>query len=387
MSWEKVKLGQIVKMVTGKTPPTNNLEYFEGEYLWVNPPDFKRKIISESKRTVSRKAIDEKKCTLLPIGTVLLSCIGDIGKIGIIKTIGTSNQQITGLIPNERVCSDYLYYYLLHNKHKLESLANKAVVSILNNERLKELEVTLPPLETQKRIADILDAADALRQKDQELLKKYDELAQAIFIDMFGDPVKNEKGWEVKKLNEVCIGIFGGGTPSKANPEFYKGDIPWVTPKDMKSEIISDSIDHVSEEAISNSSTKLVPPYSVLMVIRSGILKHTLPVAINDKSVTMNQDMKAFIPQPSITNSIFLKYFFNSVSGYLLSKVRAVTADNIEFDEIKYMSFICPPLELQKSFSDIIVNIQKQNNLFVQNNSNSLFLTLLQKAFNGGLEV
>ena len=118
MSWEMVKLGDIVKMVTGKTPPTSNLDYFDGGYLWVNPSDFGSKYIIESKRTITQKAVDEKKCNLLPKETILLSCIGDIGKIGILKTHGSSNQQITGLIAKENVFPDYLFYYLMHNKSK-----------------------------------------------------------------------------------------------------------------------------------------------------------------------------------------------------------------------------------------------------------------------------
>ena len=90
MGWEMMKLGDVVKMVTGKTPPTSNSDYFEGDYLWVNPSDFGQKYIVESKRTITQKALDEKKCNLLPEGTLLLSCIGDIGQIGILKTKGTS---------------------------------------------------------------------------------------------------------------------------------------------------------------------------------------------------------------------------------------------------------------------------------------------------------
>jgi type I restriction enzyme S subunit len=204
---------------------------------------------------------------------------------------------------------------------------------------------------------------------------------------MFGDPVKNEKGWEVKELHFVCKHIFGGGTPSKSKPEYYIGNIPWVTPKDMKSDIISDAIDHINEEAVINSSTKLVPQNSVLMVIRSGILKHTLPVAINDKIVAMNQDMKAFVPNTDLTNAIFLKYFFHRVASFLLSKVRAVTADNIEFEQIKNMQFICPPIKLQNDFSICISNIQKQfeTNLDHNKKTASLFNSLIQKAFNGEL--
>ncbi len=136
---------------------------------------------------------------------------------------------------------------------------------------------------------------------------------------------------------------MGGGTPSKSKPEFYIGDIPWVTPKDMKTKFIRNSIDHINKLAIENSSAKLIPVDSILMVIRSGILKHTLPVAINKVSVTINQDMKAFLPNDKITNTLFMLYFFKVCSYFLLGKVRAVTADNIEFNQIKNLNYILPP--------------------------------------------
>ena len=96
-----------------------------------------------------------------------------------------------------------------------------------------------------------------------------------------------------RPLGEIAE-FRGGGTPSKSRPEFYEeGSIPWVTPKDMKSWIINSSIDRITEEAVDQSTAKLIPASSVLIVIRSGVLKHTLPVGINQIPVTVNQDLKA----------------------------------------------------------------------------------------------
>ncbi len=87
---------------------------------------------------------------------------------------------------------------------------------------------------------------------------------------------------------------FGGGTPSKANPRFWTGGkIPWVSPKDMKSDLITDAKDHITVEAVAQSATNLVEEGSILIVVRSGILQHTLPVAVTQRQVTLNQDLKA----------------------------------------------------------------------------------------------
>lgn len=283
------------------------------------------------------------------------------------------------LQPRNLDCLPKFLYYFFRNINVPNTGYNR------HFKYLKDLKIPLPPIETQKKIASILDAADAYRQKTKALIQKYDELTQSLFLEMFGDPVTNPKGWEVKKIEDVCDKIFGGGTPSKAHPEYYNGDIPWVTPKDMKFEYISDSIDHINQVAVDNSSAKLIPEESVLMVIRSGILKHTLPVAINTRIVTVNQDMKAFIPLYDLTNSVYLKSFFQAISGYLLSKVRAVTADNIEFKQIKELNFICPPINLQNQFAERVQQIEKQKAQAQQSltKAEELFNSLLQRAFKG----
>lgn len=253
--------------------------------------------------------------------------------------------------------------------------------------KYSQIKIKLPPLPAQQKIAAILDQADAIIQNNRAIVQKYDALTQSLFLDMFGDPVKNEKGWETDKVVNVCSKIFGGGTPSKAKPEYFIGNIPWVTPKDMKSEYIFDSIDHVNLKAIENSSAKLIPSGNLLMVIRSGILKHTLPLAINKVDVTVNQDMKAFIPNAGKTNTIFLKYFFQCSSSYLLGKVRAVTADNIEFNQIKELSFPLVPINLQNQFAERVqaIDVQKQQAQLELAKSEELFQSLLQRAFNGEL--
>jgi len=199
---------------------------------------------------------------------------------------------------------------------------------------------------------------------------------------MFGDPISNEKRWQTAPLTAACSKIYGGGTPSKSHPEYYEGSIPWVSPKDMKSDVITDSIDHITEEAIANSTTNLVPEGSVLMVIRSGILKHDLPVAINAVPVTINQDIKAFIPGESITAS-FLRNYFKAIEADVLAGVRGVTADNIDFKSFQQREIIMPPMYLQIAFEDFCKQVDKSK-IAVQkalDEAQVLFDSLMQQYF------
>ena len=97
-------------------------------------------------------------------------------------------------------------------------------------------------------------------------------------------------GWEIKKIKYLLKSV-GGGTPNTGVEEYWDGSIPWVSPKDMKSDEIDNSEDKITEDGLENSTTNLIDPGSVLMVVRSGILKHTIPVGINTIPVTLNQDM------------------------------------------------------------------------------------------------
>jgi type I restriction enzyme, S subunit len=121
---------------------------------------------------------------------------------------------------DETICfPKFVFYYLFGNINLLEEGFKGAGLKHISKGFINNLEIPLPSLSIQKRVVEILDAADALKRKDQELLKKYDELAQAIFIDMFGDPVRNEKGWDIKTIEEIAKkqknsikrGPFGGG--------------------------------------------------------------------------------------------------------------------------------------------------------------------------------
>lgn len=223
---------------------------------------------------------------------------------------------------------------------------------------LKETKIPYPDKPTQAEIVRKLDLVTAILNHRHRELANLDELVKARFVEVFGDPIGNTKGWRKSSLSDVCKKIYGGGTPSKSHSEYYEGTIPWVSPKDMKSNVIADSIDHITEEAISNSTTNLVPEGAVLMVIRSGILKHSLPVAINAVAVTINQDMKAFIPGECITAS-FLRSYFKAIESDVLSGVRGVTADNIDFKNFQRRRIIIPPLDLQNDFEEFCRQVDK----------------------------
>jgi type I restriction enzyme S subunit len=185
-------------------------------------------------------------------------------------------------------------------------------------EDFRRLPLLLPPISEQVTISNFLDhettKIDNLIEKQKQLIELLKEKRQAVISHAVTKglnpdvPMKDSgvewlgevpRHWKLKQIRHLCT-VVGGGTPSKSNPTFWMGNIPWVSPKDMKIDYISDAEDHISESAVKQSSTKLIPVNSVLIVVRGMILSHSVPVAINTNLVTINQDMKALIPNSDV---------------------------------------------------------------------------------------
>lgn len=251
---------------------------------------------------------------------------------------------------------DYLGYSLMF--YDTSGLVNGATRQKLTQAAMREMKIPYRNSDEQKEIVRKIDGVFSLIEKSHLELHHLDQLVKSRFVEMFGAPITNKMGWPCLSLVKTCKAILGGGTPSKSHPEYFTGGIPWVSPKDMKYAVISDSIDHITEEAVAHSTTNLVPKNSVLMVIRSGILKHTLPVAINSVPVTINQDMKAFVPGNGVITE-FLMYYFKAIESDVLAGVRGVTADNIDFKAFQQRTIIVPPLELQNRFAAFVAEVDK----------------------------
>ena len=233
----------------------------------------------------------------------------------------------------------------------------------------------------------MLDAADALRANRRESLAQLDTLLQATFLDLFGDPVTNPKGWEVIVFND--IGTFvSGATPSKARKDYWVGSIPWVSPKDMKVSQIFDSQDHVSELVFDESNLKLLEPGHLLIVVRGMILAHSFPVAINRVPVAINQDMKGISPSNGFDGR-FLMECLHHLKRQVLCEVSTAAHGTKRFDAagMRKISVPLPPLALQHRFAQIVESVEQQKATQRAHLAelDTLFASLQARAFSGDL--
>lgn len=356
-------IGKISRVLqTGKTPPSKIDEYFVREYNWYTPGDIiNKKYLKTSDRHISSLAVKDRKATLYPKNSLLITCIGNIGRVGISTEESASNQQITAIKPNEDVDVNYLYYWFLKNQKLLSLKANKAVVPILNNRSLKEIPFKYPPLKTQERIAAILDDAAALRDKTAQLLKEYDLLAQSIFLEMFGDPVRNPKGWDEVLFNKVLVLRRGFDLPIQSR---IKGKVPIIASNGI--------LDWHNEFKVKGPG---------IVTGRSGTLGKVHFVETDYwplNTALYSQDLNG-------NNPIYLLYLLKNFRVERFTRGAGVPTlnRNLVHSEMIYKTSI----KLQNQFAEKIALIEQQKELAKQElkESEDLFNCLLQKAFKGEL--
>lgn len=382
------KLGTLCKMQSGGTPSRKNDKFWDnGNILWAKISDLESSpdgYIYKTEEKITESGLTSINNRVFSENTLFLAMYGSVGKVAISKVPMSTNQAILGInIIDDKVLDlKFLKHWVSSIKGEL---LDKAVGVALKNISLglvKDLQIPLPSLEIQKAIAEKLDKADALRKKDQELLALYDELAQAIFINMFGDPVQNEKGWDKVSLEEIGV-LSSGSTPSREKDEYFSGNIPWVKTTEVKNEYIFSTSESISNEALENSSCKLYPKDSIIIAMY-GQGKTRGQVGFLKIDATTNQACCVVQLTTNEYDRIFLFELLKLLYNDLRELGRGGNQPNLNVGILKKYTIINPQICLQNQFAEKIKNIEAQKTLVKQQaqESEDLFQALLQESFN-----
>ncbi|WP_395441830.1 restriction endonuclease subunit S [Acinetobacter johnsonii] len=247
-----------------------------------------------------------------------------------------------------------------------------------------KLKISVPPLEQQRRIASILDQADELRQKRQQAIEKLDQLLQATFIDMFGDPVSNPKGWEKEKMDTLMT-IVRGGSPRPIE-NFLGGTYPWIKIGDATKGddlFITKTKEAITEEGL--HKTRLLPEGSVIFANCGVSLGFARILKIQG---CIHDGWLAFqdIHEDKI-HKLFLLKALNSITQYFRDTAPDGTQPNLNTAIMKNFELIIPPMDLQLKFIAIVESIVNQKKILETSNIefSNLFKSLQNQAFNGTL--
>lgn len=359
--WEYKRFDEVFNLQMGKTPDRKNLDYFGGKNVWISIRDLGDKEVSESNEHITDKAVSDTNIRKVKKGTVIMSFKLTVGKCGIAAKDLYTNEAIMAFNTKEGydINSSFLYYYLQCYNWKG---SNKAVMGItLNKATISKHHINIPPKSTQLTIVSELDKINELIRLKKEQLKDYDNIAQSIFYEMFGDPVENEKGWEVTSLENVCSSIVRGPFGSALKKEFF------VLPDDTNYKVYEQKHAIQKDANIGNyyvtvDKFKELSRFEVkagdIIMSCSGTIGELFVIPSNAEKGLMNQALLKFTLNDYICKDYFL-FLMESVKKNFT--IRGTGLQNIgSVKIIKVMKFGLPPLPLQHLFAQRIEQIEHQ---------------------------
>ncbi|AHG72859.1 hypothetical protein X781_7110 [Mannheimia sp. USDA-ARS-USMARC-1261] len=382
MNYKIEKLKDVAQVITGKTPSTSNPLFYGGNISFISPADLNNSTIGKTKITLTE--IGAKQVPLLPKNSVLVSCIGNLGKVGILDKSACFNQQINALVFDEsKILPKYGFYFSLTLQKALEKAASKTVIPIVNKSKFSDLEISYPDLPTQTKIAQILDKADQIRQKRKKAIELADEFLRSLFLEMFGDPVVNPKGWEVEKLVNLSVAkpTYGAG----ASAISYNHKFRYIRITDILENGTLNN-DKKSAEIDEKEIEKYLLNDGDILFARSGatVGKTFLFTDKIEKSIYAGYLIRFQINK----NKVLPEYIFNftktaAYQSWVKSHMKTVAQPNINAQQYSDLEIIIPPMEIQIKFVEIVNKIEKyKENLGKQVQfSDELFNSLSQQYF------
>lgn len=356
--WKRTNLAEVCKIQMGQSPDSSSYNKVrDGLPFYQGNADF-------GHHHPTPRIYCNKPTRIAQNGDLLISVRAPIGAINIANSdccIGRGLASIQSL-PN---VSDIPFLkYLLHSKvGELNRKGTGMTFKAISKATLHELRVTLPPLNEQRGIAAELDAVQEMIDGYKAQLSDLDALAQSIFLDTFGDPISNPKGWEIVPLKSVSK-IGTGSTPSRKKESYYSGDIPWVKSTEVNNSYIYSTSEHITQDAIDNSNCSIYPPETILVAMY-GQGKTRGQVGFLKINATTNQACAAIQCRENL-DPIFCYWHFQMCYDANRELGNGTNQKNMNLSIVGNLKFILPPFSLQQQFAMQIEAIEKQKDLLRQ---------------------
>ena len=377
--WEIKKLGEVCEIQGGSTPKRTESSFWDnGTYPWFTIEDIREQghIILDTKQKITKVAWD--KMRIFPKDTILLCCTASLGEYAITQIPLSSNQQFNGLMIKDRnyLSPMYLMHYCSTLKNTLLSLSGKATIDFVSAEKVRQIPISIPPLAVQEKIVAELDCLSGVIEKKKQQLKELDALAESIFYTMFGDPITNEKGWDVKRLGDIGK-VITGNTPSTKDEENYSSkDYCFVKPSDIGKDYVTNiekTEFYISEKAFFQSRKLCIG--SVLTTCIGIIGK----VGVLKVDATCNQQINAILPNDNYISE-YIAWAIYLIKGVIEDIANAPVVPIINKGEFSNIMIPIPPIELQQEFASKIEAIEKQKALIKQS------ITETEELFNSRMD-
>lgn len=386
-----VKLGELYEITSGGTPSRKiNKYYNDGNIPWVKTGDLKSMYLCNASEYITDLGLQESSAKLFPKETVLIAMYGaTIGNCSILEIEAATNQACAAFKPIKDILPEYLYYYLLSIKEKLISLGVGGAQSNISISILKKIDIPLISLDEQTKLVSILNKSQKLITKRKDQIEELNKLTQSVFLEMFGDVVRNPNNWDINKLEdayEIIDGDRGKNYPKQ--DEFYEDEYCLFL-----------NAGNVTANGFSFNKNMFITKEKDEILRKGKLQRYDLVITTrgtvgniayyDDKvpyeNIRINSGMVILRKRKEI-NPLFFIYYFRNPSVYQ-SLISGTAQPQMPIGNLKNAKIYSPPIELQNQFADMVLKIDKQKGKML-NNLKSLevaFTTLMQRAFKGEL--
>lgn len=365
--WKEYKLGEIVHIIGGGTPKTSEPKYWNGNIPWLSVVDFNNgnKYVNDTEKHITQEGLENSSTRLLKKGDIIISARGTVGAIAMLVKEMAFNQSCYGVRNSELIDNHYLFYLLKNSINELKQNSHGGVFDTITRETFNSIDISLPSLPEQKRIASILssldDKIDLLHRENKTL----EAMAETLFRQWFIEEAKED--WKENSLGK-CIKLVGGGTPKTSEERFWNGNVFWLSGGDIANNhksFVSSSEKSISEDGLNNSSAKLLPENAMVISARGTVGKYCLL----SKPMAFSQSNYGILP---IYNDCY--FFTYLLVAYHIDELQSAAYGSV-FDTITTKTFEGVSVLIPKETSYIVefekmiepyFSKMKQNNKQIQ---------------------
>jgi type I restriction enzyme S subunit len=346
------KLGEVCTIVSGSTPKTSVTSYWDGNIKWITPAELNEDTfyIMDSVRHITEEGKEKTGLSYLPTGTVILSSRAPIGKTAIAGCEMCCNQGFKNLICSDAIYNEYLYFFLKSKTDYLNSLGRGATFKEISKSIVESIEIPLPEVNQQKEIAEKFKKLEQLISLRKQQLAKLDELVKARFVEMFGDPVTNPKGYEKYKLENLARKISDG---VHSKPDYTETGRPFLSVVNINKGVINfKNCKYVSEDAYQKMIKSTHPERGDVLYTKVGAT-YGIPAYVDtDIAFCLYVSVCLIKPKREVINPRFLSLSMEMpyVKHQADRRIKGIGVPDLHLNQISEFEILCPPLKEQDIF-------------------------------------
>lgn len=376
-------LDSLAKIVSGQSPESSSYNS-TGQGL----PFFQGKADFQDMFPSVRTWCTSEKRKLAEPDDILISVRAPVGAVNICNQKSIIGRGLAAIRPLPQIDGKFLYYYLKANERQIDALGTGSTFKAITQSTLKNIEVPLLPLDDQIRIAHLLGKVESLIAQRKQHLQQLDDLLKSVFLEMFGDPVRNEKGWDRPELKAFGK-ISTGNTPPRNDPKNYDDDfIEWIKTDNITGDAIfvTPSAENLSE--VGARKGRSVKNGALLVACIAGSIESIGRSALTDRTVSFNQQINAIQPNGDV-NPLYLHGLFKLCKAFVQSHATKGMKKILTKGDFEKITMIKPPVEVQNQFA---VKVEKTEDIRSQcqqslTDLEALYSALSQQAFKGELDL